>query len=145
MSPNYCEEVFKMDILKFLHVASVFFWISCLLVVTRELAWRGRKEASTYKKLYFRVELPFMCLTVLTGLLLLFMKDVDWKAPWIHMKLTFVALLIICDLILLAQLMKPKREGAEERLLAYKILHWVAVFSLLVVLMAIYVMKPKFL
>lgn len=85
-----------------------------------------------------------MCLTVVTGLLLLFVKQVNWTAPWLHMKLTFVALLIICDLILLAQLVKPKREGAEERLLGYKILHWVAVFSLLVVLLAIYVMKPKF-
>ena len=133
-----------MDLLKFLHVTSAFFWISCLIVLTRLLAWHGRKEGPEYKKLYFTTELPAMCLTILSGLLLAFVKAQDWKAPWLHMKLTFVGLLIICDLILLAQLVKPKREGSDERLLSYKILHWIVVMTILIIFSAIYVMKPKF-
>lgn len=133
-----------MDVLKFLHVTSVFFWVSCLLVISRQLAWQGGRDDTLYKRLYFLVELPAMCMTVLSGLLLLFLKDTNWKAPWLHMKLTFVAILIVCDLLLLAQLVRPKRETVQEKLLAYKILHWIVVVALLAVLAAIYVMKPKF-
>ena len=133
-----------MNLIKFFHVASVFFWISSLLVLTRQLAWQGRTQALYFRRHYFFIELPFMILTVVSGLVLLFLRETNWLAPWLHMKLTFVALLIVCDLILLAQLMKHKREGAPDQLLGYKILHWTVVISFLVVLVAIYVMKPKF-
>ncbi|MCH9611051.1 MAG: hypothetical protein S4CHLAM81_13830 [Chlamydiales bacterium] len=124
-----------MDLIKFLHVASVFFWISCLLVLSRQLAYQ--KEAPSQRS-YFQVELPAMCLTILTGLLLIFLKGVDWKAPWLHMKLTFVGILVMADLLFLGRLIQ-KKGGVGS-----KVLHWVVVLSLLAVLAAIYVMKPKF-
>jgi len=131
-----------LDVLKFLHVAALFFWIACLLMVSRQLAWKGEKDWIFFKRLYFSLEFPAMCLTLFTGLLLLLLKGVNWKAPWLHMKMTFVAILVISELIVMCKLMK---RAPGYGLLGYKILYWVIVSSLLGTLAAIYIMKPKFL
>ncbi|MCP5469783.1 MAG: CopD family protein [Chlamydiales bacterium] len=131
-----------MDLLKFFHIASVFFWISSLLLVTRLLAWAGRDSLELYRKAYFLIELPAMCVAVVSGLALLFLKpDVNFTAPWLHIKLTFAFVLIICDLLVLAQVTRAEKEGGQ---IAFKILHWITVFSLLAVLGAIYIVKAKF-
>lgn len=129
-----------MNILKFLHVVSVFFWVGTLLTLTRLISKQGRLDL--FKKTYFLIDLPFMCAAVITGLLLLFLKSgINFLAPWLHMKLTFAFVLIICDLILLSFFVgKRKSEGV----VGYKVLYWIVVITLLTILAAIYILKPNF-
>ncbi|MFN0065891.1 MAG: CopD family protein [Chlamydiales bacterium] len=139
-----------MDILKFFHVVAAFFWIASLLLLTRIISWQGDKRsevqrafAPIYQRIYFFIELPCMVFTVLFGLVLLFLKNVNWLAPWLHMKLTFVALLIVCDLLLLAQVVRLQKTGIKGSAIGQKVLHWIVVFALLCVLTAIYILKPR--
>src|SRR5690606_23424692 len=103
-----------MMLLKFFHVLFVFLWIGGLMTVSGMMAHQreGSREFSRLlKRIYSSVELPSMCLAVIFGLILLFVKeDINFKAPWLHIKLTFAFLLIVCDIIngcLVQKLQKP--------------------------------------
>ena len=120
-----------MAILKLLHVFFVFIWIGTLLTQTRFLGYLVKEIPSIQerimkivKKVYFLVDLPAMLLTIATGIvLLLFKEDINWKAPWLHIKLTLVFLLIICDLITGKVITKHARTLLQGKQAGYLILH----------------------
>ena len=137
-----------MAVLKLLHVLFIFVWIGSLLTLTRLLAKLAKESdlvqervIKILRRFYLLVDLPSMALAVVFGLCLLFLKDTNWKAPWLHMKLTFAFLLIVCDLICGRQIAKHSRTMIPGRGVSYQILHGVAGLLFIGVLVAIYVFK----
>ncbi len=81
-----------------------------------------------------------MAVALALGGLLLHVNPPNWKAPWLHMKLTAVMLLVIAEGLHGKGLCQKKTRGSGR---------WLALFvitSLLVlgVLASVYIMKPKF-
>lgn len=139
-----------MAILKFLHVLFIFVWIGSLLTLTRLAAYQAketpeiqRKLGKIFRKAYLFVDLPSMILAVAFGLILLFLKDMNWKAPWLHMKLTFAFLLIVVDLISGWQILKYSKKPMKGRGTNFKILHGLAGLFLIFILIAIYILKAR--
>jgi uncharacterized membrane protein len=135
-----------MAILKLLHVLFIFIWIGSLLMLTRLLGYQAKETDAAFqvmnrinKRMYFFIDLPSMVLAVVFGLLLLFLKDTNWKAPWLHMKLLFAFLLIVCDLICGTLIAKGKRHPR----LFYQIFHGITGLFLILVLIAIYILKQN--
>lgn len=125
-----------------------FVWLGSLLTLTRLMGYLAREGESVQVasgRLYFRtylfVELPAMVISVGTGVALIFMKKIDFLAPWFHLKMTCVFFLILCDLITgrgAYALQGHAQKGAGT---GYKILHYIVGLLLIGVLIAIYLMK----
>ena len=134
-----------MALLKFFHVLFVFLWMGGLLTVTGFMA--HQKQASSelsrlFKRIYLSVELPSMILAIVFGVILLVVKpDVSFKAPWLHMKLTFAALLIICDIVNGCTVARLQRSGAMAGRMGHLFLHYISFLCLIGVLAAIYLLK----
>lgn len=135
-----------MTLLKFFHVFFIFLWIGGLVTVTGMMAHQkesSRELSRLLSRIYFPVELPSMCLAVLFGLILLFTKeDINFKAPWLHIKLTFAFLLIVCDIICGFCVSRLQKPGACAGRIGHLFLHYLTVFFLIIVLLAIYFLKP---
>lgn len=135
-----------MAILKLLHVLFVFIWVGGLLMLTRSLGYQAKENGEVFsafnrinKRIYFFIDLPSMILAVTFGLLLLFLKDTDWRAPWLHMKLTLVFFLIICDLLCGRVIAKGKRHPRW----IYQVFHGIAGLLFIGILVAIYILKQN--
>lgn len=135
-----------MNTLKFLHVLFVFIWLGSLLSITRLLVYQVKESEGVKKRLwaickrfYLTIDLPSMVLAVAFGLILIFNKvDFNWKAPWIHLKLTLAACLIITDLVTLGLLLKPFK---REKKGVFRLLHGLVGLFLIAIFFAIYIMK----
>lgn len=139
-----------MYVLKFAHVLFIFIWIGSLLSLTRLMAYQARetpeiqlKLGRIYKRMYFLVDLPSMILAIATGIALLTLKDMNWKAGWLHMKLTFAFLLVLCDLVTGSQVIRLEKIAIKGKGIFYKILHGLAALFLIGALIAIYILKQK--
>jgi protoporphyrinogen IX oxidase len=137
-----------MAILKLFHVFVVFIWIGSLLTLSRLLAYQAKeppeiqlKLGRILRRMYFAVDLPAMILTLCLGLSSLMIKGGDWKAPWLHMKLTFVFLLILCDLYVGKKIVLHSKAPIQGRGVRYKIFHGLAGLFFIGILIAIYIMK----
>jgi len=115
-------------------------------MLTRMLGYQSKESDETFqamnrinKRIYFFIDLPSMLLAVTFGLILLFLKDIDWKAPWLHLKLTFAFFLIICDVICGTLIAKGKRRSR----VVYQIFHGITGIFFIVVLIAIYILKQN--
>lgn len=135
-----------MATLKLFHVLFVFLWMGSLLMLTRLLAYQIKESDTTFsamnrinKRIYFFIDLPSMLLTITFGLILLFLKDTNWKAPWLHLKLTAAFLLIVCDVICGRIIAKGKRYPR----VFYQIFHGITGIFLIVILVAIYILKQN--
>ncbi len=85
-----------------------------------------------------------MIIAVVCGILLFFFNGVNWKAPWLHMKLTFAFLLIVCDIICGFLVVKSTRVPLIGKGTGYKIFHGIIGLLLILVLFSIYVLKPLY-
>lgn len=150
-----------MATLKLLHILFVFVWIGTLLTLSRLMGYLGKEDplvqkrmGAIAKRMYLLVDLPSMLMAISLGLTLLFLKDMNWKAPWLHMKLTFAFALIVCDLLTGWKITKGIKEptlcvAGEGQIVAksktssvgYKILHGLAGLFFIGVLVAIYILK----
>lgn len=135
-----------MATLKFFHVLFVFIWIGSLLMLTRMLGYQAKESDDVFramnrvnKRIYFFIDLPSMILAVIFGLILLSIKEINWKAPWLHLKLTFAFLLIICDIICGALIAKGRRHPR----IAYQLFHGITGIFFIIVLVAIYILKQN--
>ncbi|MFZ0564646.1 MAG: CopD family protein [Chlamydiales bacterium] len=127
--------------LKLLHVVFIFSWMGSLLMLTRFLGYQTKEApeiGAISKRIYFRIDLPSMILAVTTGLILLFVNGVNFKAGWIHMKLTFAFFLIVCDLVCGWEIAKSSRKSRW----VYQVLHGMTALFLFMVLFSIYILKP---
>lgn len=130
--------------LKFFHVLFIFLWMGSLLMLTRLLAYQARESDELFqamnrinRRIYLFIDLPSMVLAVSLGIVLILLKDMNWKAPWLHLKLTFAFFLICCDVICGALILKGKRHSK----VFYQIFHGLTGIFLIIVLVAIYILK----
>lgn len=139
-----------MAILKLFHVFVVFLWIGSLLMLSRFLAYQAKeppevqlKIGRMLKRFYLAVDLPSMILSVGLGFTSIFIKGVDWRAPWLHMKLLFVFFLIVFDLIIGKLTLKHSLTPIVGKGRRFKIVHSASGLCFIGVLVAIYIFKAK--
>ena len=133
-----------MALLKFSHVFFIIIWLGALITLSGFLAYQkenNRELIRLFKRLYFKIELPAMILAILLGVLLIFLKDVSWKAPWLHLKLTFAAALILCDVFLGCIVSRLDSRNYKIAGIGKHFLHYAATACLIMVLVAIYILK----
>ena len=133
-----------MATLKLLHVLFIFIWVGTLLTLSRMMGYLAKEPllvqqrvASLTQRMYLLIDLPSMVIAVGLGLCLLFLKDTNWKAPWLHVKLTLAFLLIVCDLLTGWKIVRQIADSS----VGYKILHGFIGLLLIGVLIAIYILK----
>ncbi len=136
-----------MAILKLLHILFVFVWVGTLLMLTRLVAYLPKEEAlvrqrvgDISRRMYLLIDLPSMLLAISLGASVICLKEINWKEPWLHLKLTGVFLLMLCDVA--AGWNIVRRNFAKGTF--YKILHGVAGLILIVILVALYIIKPYY-
>jgi putative membrane protein len=92
-----------VPVLLVVHILGLVFWVSGLLVTsmaltrhTQEAAAEVRQALSRLERIYLRgLADPGALLTILAGVgLIMTMPSYFLHAPWLHLKLTFVLLLI---------------------------------------------------
>ncbi len=141
-----------MAYLKLFHVLFVIIWMGTLLTLSRLLGYHVKldgesqlKVAKIYKRIYYFVDMPAMVLTILLGLFLLIngLSTVDFSQGWFHMKLTFVALLVVCDVAVGKWVNQLQLEVDSSRGIKYKILHGFIGLFLIATLFSIYVLHVK--
>lgn len=130
--------------IKFFHVLFIFVWMGSLLMLTRLLAYQAKESDEIFcamnrvnKRIYLFIDLPSMVLAVSLGIASILLKEMDWKAPWLHLKLTFAFFLICCDVMCGTLILKGRRHSKAF----YQILHGLTGLFLIVVLVAIYILK----
>ncbi len=78
-----------------------------------------------------------MVIAVGLGIILLFLKDMNWKAGWLHMKLTLAFILIVTDLIFGFQCLSEKRvKGSKGGIFAIVLLCLVGILACIYLLKA---------
>ncbi len=91
--------------IKVVHIVSMVSWMAGLFYLPRlfvyhtEYPENATMLAIMEKKLFRMIMQPAMHLTILTGIMLLFMPGYT-AAPWVHAKLTCVILLIVFHFML---------------------------------------------
>ena len=100
---DFCRETAVIPVLLVAHLIGLIFWVSGLLVTSMALT-RHTQEASTdarnalarLERIYLRgLADPGALLTILAGISLIMTNSRYYlHAPWLHIKLTFVLLLI---------------------------------------------------
>ncbi len=93
--------------------------------------------------MYLLVDLPTMFLAVVSGILVFIAKGVDFSQGWLHMKLTFVAAMITCDVFTGRSILRGLKEEKTKGSIRYKVLHGCAALSLLALLVSVYIVKNK--
>ena len=136
-----------MAILKLLHVFAVFVWVGCLLTLSGCLSYQASKTPGDQRKLgkmlkraYLAIDLPAMIMSLTLGVLSFFIKKVEFK-PWLHMKLTFVFFLILCDLYVARKIFLHRTFPVQKKKKRYKAIQGIACLSFLAILVAVYVIK----
>ncbi|MDR3623980.1 MAG: CopD family protein [Chlamydiales bacterium] len=139
-----------MVLLKVFHVLCVFVWVGNLVTLTGLLGYFPKEDekiqlrlAQICKKIYLMVNIPSLVLVIITGLFLLPQTKFGASLGWFHMKLTFVVLLIVCDLIAGRFIQKLQFHPAAQKSLKYKILHAATVLCLIGILCSIYLVRNK--
>jgi len=139
-----------MAYLKLFHIVFLFIWVGSLLALTRLMAYQAKEEAAIqlrmarlYRRMYFFVDLPSMCIALGLGLGVLILKDVNMKAAWFHMKMTCVALLIVCDVLTCRNVIQLSKNPIQGRGVKYKILHGFTALIMIGALVSIYILKQK--
>lgn len=141
-----------MAYLKMFHLLFIIIWMGTLLTLTRLLGYHVKLDESTqlkvakiYKRIYNFVDMPSMVVALTLGILLLINKSgsVEMTQGWFHMKLTFVALLAICDVTCGKWIQRLELAPDTSRGVKYKILHGLTGLFLIAVLFSVYVLHAK--
>ncbi len=139
----------QLAVLKLLHVLFIFIWVGGLLTLTRLMGYHSKQGELTqlvlgkiYRRIYLFVDFPSMVLAIFLGIAVLVLKEVDLKAGWFHMKMTFTLLLVACD-IYTGRHIFLLAKSAVKNSFKYKILHAVTVLCLIAILISIYIFKAR--
>jgi putative membrane protein len=95
--------------------------------------------------MYNFVDMPAMVVALTLGAFLLISKAniVDIKQGWFHMKITFVALLVVCDVICGKWIQQLEMVPDTSKGIKYKILHGCTGLFLIAILFSVYVLHAK--
>ena len=136
--------------LKLFHVLFIFTWLGGLLATTRMVGYLAKEERvvqrqslKLWRRLYFLVDLPSMCLALATGVVLLIWKDISMKQMWLHLKLTAAFFLVVADLTVGFLLTKSGQRISRGYEILFRVLHVVVALLLIAALFSIYVLKIK--
>jgi uncharacterized membrane protein len=113
-------------LIKALHLIGVALWMGGLLSVGALLyaAADAPDDARARfgglgRSLYFTVSAPAMALAIICGLVMIFMQAPGYlkSQPWLHPKLTLVAVLFVLDHMMMHRLRKLSQGAAEASML----------------------------
>lgn len=104
-----------------LHLTGIIFWVGSLMarvLMLGRLAAPGSADARPvvavlHRRLHLMVEVPAFSLLLIAGLALLHLTGTSLTAPWLLMKLLFVAILLALDGLVSVQI---KRAVAGKRI-----------------------------
>jgi putative membrane protein len=137
-----------MAIVKVLHVLCVFIWIGNLLNLSRLMGYHVKEApevqvrmARLYQRLYYFIGMPTMTLSLVFGMILISRVNLEYKPAWFHMKLTFVAIILLCDVACGRFVARLNRETDSGRGASYKALHGVLGLMLIGILVSVYVVR----
>jgi protoporphyrinogen IX oxidase len=138
-----------MNFLKLLHVFFLFCWIGSLITLTR-LGTALPNDSSfktqsflTYRRVYFMHDLPSMILAILTGIILFIFVPLEWRAGWFHMKLSFVVLLVVCDILTGVTIYRFSKNPSIKSEVLFGWLHMLTLLFLILILFSIYGVRNK--
>ncbi|MCB1135413.1 MAG: CopD family protein [Chlamydiia bacterium] len=139
-----------MAIIKMLHVLCVFIWVGNLLMLSRFMGYHVKEDEGTqlrmaalYRRMYYFIGMPTMCLAVFFGLILLSGVDLSYKPGWFHMKLTFILVMIVLDTMCGRMVSKLSEAADRSRGIKYKIFHGVTGLTLIAILVSLYVVRDR--
>jgi uncharacterized membrane protein len=140
-----------MAIVKLLHVLFLFLWVGSLLTLTRLVGYLAKEPPLVLermlklsRRLYLLVDLPSMIIGIGLGIILLIFNGVNLRAPWLHMKLTAAFLLVVSDVLFGCALMRHCRTQTIGKGVIYRVAHGSAGIIFIVVLVAVYILKPRY-
>jgi len=139
-----------MEWVKFLHVFGMIVYVGGLLALTRLVgkAVVFESEASradayrTYRRMHMFANWGGLAVMLITALILL-VSD-PWaksymKQGYFHMKLTFVILLLVCDIVFTKKLFSLQAAGPQPKKALFMALHGVAGLLLVGTLVSVFV------
>ena len=139
-----------MDWIKFLHVFGMIVYVGGFLALTRLVgkAVVFESEASradayrTYRRMHMFANWGGLAIMLACGLVLLVADP--WgktymKQGYFHMKLTFVILILVCDVVFTKKLFSLRADGPQPKKALFMALHGVAGLLLVGTLVSVFV------
>jgi uncharacterized membrane protein len=124
-----------MNFIKLLHVLSIIIWMGTLFTLQLFNSKVSVAVQEVSKKILSRIDRSALCVSIITGFVLLYLKGVDLKAGWFHMKMTGVIALMAVDFWTGRLIYSGRACGWGVRISFY--------LALLLVLSAIYIVKVR--
>jgi len=138
--------------LKWVHVLGMVVYVGGFLTLTRLMGRAVAYESAqsradayrTYKRMHKFVDWGGLGLMLGSGVWLLVtdpLAKAYMKQGYFHMKLTFVLVLVVCDVVLSAKLFRLDPRSAQPRAVSFKVLHGIAGLALMGALLAIFIVR----
>jgi len=133
----------------FFHLLGLILYVGGFLALSRWLAKAVRFESADARTEAYRVlvrmhkfvDWPGLGMAVLTGLYMLMVgnKHMGYmREGYFHIKLTFVLVLVVCDVIVTKKLFALNGEGKQPSATPFRIIHGVSGLALIGILAAMY-------
>lgn len=139
-----------MGLIKIIHVLAVFIWIGNLLALNRMMIAHLKQDPEIQQKLLpiYRhmanfVGLPAMVIALCSGFLLLSKLNLTYHPGWFHMKMTFMAGLVIANVFLMVQLSRLEGGAVPSRSLGFQLLHGSVALLLVGLLCSTYLVRDR--
>ncbi len=141
-------------VLKWIHVLGIVIYAGGFLALTRLMGHAVRFESEEsrrdafriFKRMHKFVDWGGLFLTVGAGLWLLVWNPLSksymgHESGYFHMKLTFVLILIVTDVIFSRRLFALTAEGEQPKAAFFRIIHGVSALMVLLTLLAVFVVR----
>ncbi|MDU7693279.1 MAG: protoporphyrinogen oxidase HemJ [Helicobacter sp.] len=136
------------SITKIIHIFSTFAWMAALFYLPRLLAYHALHANKPdfvsvvriqEKRLYFAIAIPAMIVVLLSGIGLLVLngREIWQSGSWLHLKLTFVVLLIIFHHVCGYYVKKFAKVDPTRSAKFFKIINEIPTIILIVILIAV--------
>ncbi|MEQ8764100.1 MAG: CopD family protein [Planctomycetota bacterium] len=135
---------------KLIHIFGFVLWIGAMMGLSRLLGYHVKEEAPVRQRMAFMekrmayfVSLPGLVITLIGGVgMLLEKKSELLQAPWLHIKLTLVFLLIVADFLMQAKMRKIHAADTMPSPAFFKAIHGIIGLMLLAILYFAIFKKP---
>ncbi len=135
---------------KLIHLFGIVVWIGAMMGLSRMLGNHVREEAPIRERLAkmerrmaYLVSMPGLLLTVIGGGGMLMERASElMRAPWLHIKLLLVFILIVADFLMQAKMRKLHQSESMPSAGLFKAIHGIVGLLLLAVLYFAIFKKP---
>lgn len=139
-----------MTWIRALHVLCVVTWVGNLFALTRLLATYPKLSKEAQKpvlelcqKMSRFIGFPTMCGAVTFGMILIADVNFGYKPGWFHMKLTFILVMIICELMA-GRFVASLSEGISfGNALRAKLVHIFSGIALIGIISSLYIVRDR--